>query len=57
MSVGMIREEIEEIVQVSGYKRIEKELVCPLVKIIKMRHKDVDVKLIHKAFMEIYSRL
>ncbi len=57
MSVGMIREEIEEIVQVSGYKRIEKELVCPLVKIIKMRHKDVDVKLIHKAFTEIYSRL
>lgn len=53
----MIREEIEEIVQVSEYKRIEKELVCPLVKIIKMRHKDVDVKLIHKAFMEIYSRL
>ncbi len=57
MSVRTIRQEIEEIVQASGYDRVAKEIVCPLVKIIKMRHKELDPKLIHKAFMEIYEEV
>jgi len=52
MSDVQLKSEIESLVKKSGYKK-SKNLLCPIMKIISMRYRDVPKKQIHKAALSI----
>lgn len=47
MSDIQLQSEIESIIKMSGYKK-SKDLICPITKIVSMRHRDVSQKQILK---------
>lgn len=52
MSDIKLKSEIEILVKRSGYKK-SKSLLCPIMKIVSMRHKDISHRQIHKVAMTV----
>lgn len=47
-----LKQEIEDLIEKSGYEK-SKSMLCPIVKIVSMRYKNVSHKEIVKVFNEI----
>ncbi|WP_193112119.1 hypothetical protein [Sulfurimonas paralvinellae] len=52
MSNIELKSEINTIIKKSGYSR-SKDLLCPLMRVVSMRHKDVPSKQIHGILKEL----
>ena len=50
--IHQLQSEIENLVKKSGYRK-SKKLLCPIVKIVSMRHSDIDTKQIYRIAKSI----
>ena len=52
MSNIQLKSEINSIIKKSGYGK-SKDLLCPIMKIVSMRHKEVPSKQVHRVLKEL----